>query len=113
MSIITSSPAPHAGAFAAAKARLIERITNALICPKDYSLFPKADEHVCVGEHIREAAKIFDEWLASIGSEVAENTCATIVTERDFEGVFFDAVDGNCAWLCENESAALLEERAA
>jgi hypothetical protein len=110
------SPLPAAtnsqNPFEAAKARLIERISNALIPPKAYSLFPKPDEHETIAEHIREAASLFDEWLAAIGNEFADNAAYDNDTRR-FKEAFTDAIDGNATWCLEREAAVMREERAA
>jgi len=97
--------------FEVARSHLIRRILE-LQAPVAYPNFPTPGHHEGVASHIREAAEIFDEWLAAIGAEVRDNA-TTSISAGLFSGSFTAAVDGNEAWACESEAQALIEDRRA
>lgn len=101
-----SSPAAQ-NPFEAARRQLIAALL-ALKAPADYPSFPTPADHEGVAGHIREAALIFDEWLAAIGGEVRDNAVTTIDANL-FSGSFTGAVDGNETGVCEEQAEALRE----
>jgi hypothetical protein len=76
--------------FEAARAALIARL-NALPVPSAIGE---------VSDHLRDAANIFDQWLYSVGSGVAD-AVMTDVDMRSFQGAFLGAVDGNATYEVE------------
>lgn len=95
--------------FEVARSHLIRRILE-LQAPVAYPNFPSPGHHEGVAAHIREAAVIFDEWLAAVGAEVRDNA-TTSISAGLFSGSFFAAVDGNETWSLESEAQALIEDR--
>ncbi len=102
-----ASIVPAQNPFETARLSLISRLLN-LKAPKAYPNFPSPDDHEGVAAHIREAAQLFDEWLAAIGSEVRDNA-VTSVDRHMFSGSFMGAVDGNETGVCEEQASALIE----
>jgi hypothetical protein len=88
----TSSKNP----FETARRKLIAGLLK-IKAPASYPAFPTPSDHEAVAAHIREAAAIFDEWLAAIGSEVRDNAASPIDANL-FAGSFLGAVDGNETW---------------
>lgn len=97
--------------FEVARSHLIRRLLE-LQAPVAYPNFPTPGHHEGVASHIREAAQIFDEWLAAVGSEVRDNA-TTQVSAGLFAGSFFAAVDGNETGACEDQAESLRDERRA
>jgi len=95
--------------FEVARSHLIRRILE-LQAPVAYPNFPTPSHHEGVAAHIREAAVIFDEWLAAVGAEVRDNA-TTLIDAGLFSGSFVGAVDGNETWACESEALALIDDR--
>lgn len=93
--------------FEAARLALIKRLLT-LKAPAAYPNFPQPADHEGTAQHIREAAQIFDGWLAAIGSEVRDNA-VTSVSAGLFAGSFMGAVDGNETGACEEQASALIE----
>jgi hypothetical protein len=83
-----------------ARSRLIRRLLELDV--------PKGFHPLTVAEHLRDAAAIFDEWLAAIGSEVRDNA-VTSISSGLFSGSFSAAVDGNETYACETQSHAARE----
>jgi hypothetical protein len=84
-------------------------LINALLklkAPKAYPSFPSPDHHEGIAAHLREAAQIFDEWLAAVGSEVRDNA-VTSISSGLFSGSFTGAIDGNETGVCEEQGEAL------
>lgn len=65
-----------------------------------YPSFPSPDDHESFAGVIREAAAIFDEWLAAVGHQVRDNA-TTGVSSNLFNGSFSGAIEGNETWACE------------
>lgn len=93
--------------FEAARLKLIQALL-AMKAPAGYPNFPSPSDHEGIANHIREAAGIFDDWLAAIGAEVRDNA-TTSVSAGLFAGSFTGAVDGNETWACESQGEALRE----
>lgn len=93
--------------FEAARRKLIASLL-ALHAPAAYPSFPSPADHEGIAAHIREAAAIFDEWLAAIGGEVRDNA-VTAIDANLFSGSFIGAVDGNETGVCEEQAEALRE----
>lgn len=85
--------------FEAARLSLVKALT-ALKAPAAYPSFPSPDDHEGTAAHLREAAAIFDEWLAAVGHQVRENA-TTGVSSNLFNGSFAGAIEGNETWACE------------
>lgn len=108
MSLTALTPASQSqNPFKAAKAKLISDLLT-LVVPKPYPSFPQPSDHEGIAAHIREAAAIFDSWLAAIGSEVRDNAVTSISKEM-FSGSFIGAVDGNETGVCEEQGEVLRE----
>lgn len=101
MSIHPASQNP----FEAARLALINALLK-LKAPKAYPNFPSPGDHEGIAAHIREAAQIFDSWLAAVGSEVRDNAAGAIDANL-FSGSFSGAVDGNETYACESQGEAL------
>jgi hypothetical protein len=97
--------------FETARRKLIAALLK-IKAPASYPAFPTPSDHEAVAAHIREAAAIFDEWLAAIGSEVRDNASSQIDANL-FAGSFLGAIDGNETWACQNEALQLSDERRA
>ena len=97
--------------FEVARSHLIRRILE-LQAPVAFPNFPTPGHHESVAAHLREAAEIFDEWLAAIGAEVRDNATISISAGL-FSGSFAAAIDGNETYALECEALALIEERRA
>lgn len=103
----TRPPSP----FETARLALIARLT-AMTAPRGLVAFPHPSDFEVVAGHIREAAAIFDEWLADIGHEVRDNSSADI--DKDlFLDAFSRAVDGNETFACEEAAYTLRDMRRA
>jgi hypothetical protein len=106
---IPLQPTPSRSAnnpFEAARLKLVRRLLE-MRAPAPYPNFPSPADHEGIAGHIREAAQIFDEWLAAIGSEVRDNA-VTSISKDLFSGSFMGAVDGNETWACESQGEALI-----
>ena len=107
---LVPSPEPLSqNPFEAARLTLIKRLLQ-MRAPKAYPASPSPSDHETVATHLREAAAIFDEWLAAIGAEVRDNA-VTYISAGLFSGSFVGAVDGNETWACEEAALALSEYR--
>ena len=93
--------------FETARRKLIAALL-AMKAPDAYPSFPSPSDHEGVAGHIREAAQIFDEWLAAVGSEVRDNA-VTAISSGLFAGTFLAAVDGNETYAAETQGEALRE----
>lgn len=93
--------------FEAARRRLISGLL-AMKAPPSYPASPSPSDHEGIAAHIRDAAQIFDEWLAAVGSEVRDNA-VTSIDGNLFSGAFTGAIDGNETWACEAQGEALRE----
>lgn len=101
---ITTKPS---NPFETARLALIKRLLT-LKAPAAYPNFPSPADHEGIAQHIRDAAQIFDEWLAAIGAEVRDNA-TTSISAGLFAGSFTGAVDGNETGACEEQASALIE----
>lgn len=97
--------------FEAARLLLIKRLLG-MQAPVAYPNYPTPGHHEGVAAHIREAAMIFDEWLAAVGAEVRDSA-TTSIDKGLFAGSFMGAVDGNETWACESEAQSLNDDRRA
>src|SRR5216684_2478892 len=95
--------------FEAARLKLIASLL-AMKAPAAYPSFPVPSDHAGVADHLREAAIIFDEWLATVGHQIRDNA-SNDVDERVFEGAFTGAIEGNATWEVEKAAETLLDER--
>jgi hypothetical protein len=77
--------------FEIAKRSLIARLLS-LRTPMPISAFPYPDDFDTVADHLREAAAIFDSWLADIGREVRPNAPCR-VDAKWFDGSFTEGAD--------------------
>ena len=96
-----------ANPFETARLKLIQALLQ-LNAPPAYPAYPHPLNHTAVAAHIREAAEIFDYWLAAIGSEVRDNA-VTSISAGLFSGSFVGAVDGNETYAAEIQGEALRE----
>lgn len=93
--------------FEAMRLALIKRLLE-MRAPKAYPSFPSPGHHEGVAQHIRDAALIFDEWLAAVGHEVRDNA-TTSISAGLFSGSFTGAVDGNETGAVEEQAEMLRE----
>ncbi len=91
--------------FETARRTLIAALLT-MTAPDAYPNFPSPSDHETVAGHIREAAQIFDDWLAAVGSEVRDNA-VTAIDRHLFSGSFLGAVDGNETGACTMQGEAL------
>lgn len=77
-----------------------------------YSTFPSPGEHQSFADVIREAAQIFDIWLAAVGAEVRDNATGAIDANL-FSGSFEAAIDGNETYACEIAACDVADQRRA
>ncbi len=96
--------------FEAARSHLIRRLLD-LTVPAELSPRARPAQLAALADHIREAADIFDEWLAAIGGEVAE-TASRRLDMSVFAGAFRGAVEGNATYVAETAAYASDEEAA-
>lgn len=102
----TLSSSQTANPLKAARASLISAFL-ALDLPC-YPAFPSPSDHEGFAGHIRQAAQLFDDYLAAIGEQVRDNA-VTSIDGHMFAGSFLGAVDGNETGICENQAEALRE----
>lgn len=95
----TLPPALVRNPFEVARRKLVASLL-ALKAPAAYPAYPCPDDHEGIAAHLREAAAIFDEWLAAVGHEVRDNA-ATSISAGLFTGSFSGAIEGNETWACE------------
>jgi hypothetical protein len=95
--------------FEAMRLALIKRLLE-LKAPKAYPSFPSPGHHEGVAQHIRDAALIFDEWLAAVGFQVSDNATCNI-DMRVFEDTFTAAIEGNATFEVDRAAESLLEGR--
>jgi hypothetical protein len=101
------APAKSANPFETARLKLIKALLG-MKAPNGYPNFPAPSDHETIAAHIRDAAQIFDEWLAAVGAEVRDNA-VTSISAGLFAGSFTGAVDGNETGACEEQGEALRE----
>lgn len=94
--------------FEAARLLLIKQLLG-LKAPKAYPCAPSPADHMSVADHLREAAQIFDTWLAAVGAEVRDNA-TTSIDKGLFAGSFEAAIDGNETFVCESEAHHVADE---
>jgi hypothetical protein len=105
-----STPAPARNPFETARRKLVAAL-NAMTAPAAYPSFPSPDDHEGIAAHLREAAAIFDEWLAAVGHEVRANA-NTSISAGLFSGSFSGAIEGNETWACEEAAIEMRWNRA-
>ena len=103
MSIHTTSNNP----FERARATLIAALSRMPV-PQPIGSFPIAGDFEAIGDHLREAAAIFDGWLRDIGHQVSDNASAPLDLTQ-FDDAFTGAIDGNATYVCE-QAAELLRQ---
>ena len=96
--------------FEAARLKLVQAILL-MKAPAAYPSFPIPADHEGIAEHIREAARIFDDWLAAVGSQVRDNAVTSIDVNL-FAGSFTGAIEGNETWVAEEQAEALRQHAA-
>lgn len=73
---------------------------------------PDPEDFEAVAEYIHAVARIMDEWMLNVGTDVQSNS--TVRTDIDqFKGTFTDAVEGFALYEIQREAEALREDRAA
>jgi hypothetical protein len=97
--------------FEAARLALIDRLA-ALQAPRGLATFPLPADFRHLADHIREAAGLFDEWLAVIGHQVNVSAPGG-VDMRVFEDAFSAAVEGNATFVVEQVAEDMIENRRA
>lgn len=102
-----SAPTRSNNPFEAARLKLIKALLG-MKAPNAYPSYPCPDDHEGIAAHIRDAALIFDEWLAAVGAEVRDNA-VTSISAGLFAGSFMGAVDGNETYAAEEQAEALRE----
>lgn len=107
--IATITPPRSQNPFEAARLKLIAALL-AMKAPAAYPSFPSPADHTAIADHLREAADIFDGWLAAIGSEVRDNASGHVSADL-FAGSFTAAIDGNETWAIEQQGEQLVEQR--
>lgn len=108
MSTSTITPIRSQNPFETARLALIKKLL-AMSAPGSFSIFPYPSEFTSVADHVREATRIFDEWLAAIGHELSDNSNCNIDIDL-FRSAYTDAVDGNALYEFERSSEILIEE---
>jgi lipase chaperone LimK len=103
----TVTPITKQNPFEAARLTLISALLS-LKAPAAYPSFPSPTDHEGLAAHIREAAQIFDGWLAAVGSEVRDHA-VTSIDVRMFSGSFEAAIEGNETYEIEAQAEALKE----
>jgi hypothetical protein len=103
--LMTAATNRPSSPFETARLALIKRLLE-MKAPRSFVAFPHPTDFEVVADHIREAAAIFDEWLAAIGAEVRDNTNCHVSTDL-FAGSFSAAIDGNETWACEESALSL------
>jgi hypothetical protein len=106
-SLTFPTPQPN-NPFEIARRALISALVR-MEAPKAFTTFPVPSEFTGVIDHMRQAAGLFDEWLAAIGHQVADNSSGN-VDMRLFRSAFTDAIDGNAMWEVEKQGEALIED---
>lgn len=99
------APSKPSNPFETARLALIKQLLT-LKAPAAYPAFPTPGHHEGIAQHIREAAEIFDGWLAAIGAEVRDNA-TTSISAGLFAGSFTAAVDGNETFAAEQQAESL------
>jgi hypothetical protein len=108
MSSSTVTPIRPSNPFETARLALIKKLL-AVKAPASFSVFPVPGEFTSVVDHLREAAGIFDEWLAAIGHEITDNSSSRVDMGL-FRSAFTDAVDGNAMWEVEKQGEQLVAD---
>lgn len=103
--LASTEPLRSQNPFETARLKLVRAILE-MKAPRAYPSFPSPDDHEGIASHIREAAIIFDDWLAQIGAEVRDNA-TTSIDRHMFAGSFTGAIDGNETGVCEEQAEAL------
>jgi hypothetical protein len=106
---ITPTPIRSQNPFEAARLKLIAALL-AMKAPAAFPSFPSPYDHAGVADHLREAAAIFDDWLAAVGHQVRDNA-VTYVSADLFSGSFTAAIDGNETYAVEQQAEFLVDER--
>ena len=104
MSTLTTQQNP----FQQNLARLIERL-GLLVAPKNPGSFWTPSDFESVGEHLKEACDLFDDFVEGIGFQVADNSYFT-VDARDFADT---CSNGACdaIYACTSIAERMRDER--
>jgi len=105
----TATALPNTSPFETARRKLVASLL-AMKAPAAYPNYPIPLDHLAVSDHIREAAKIFDEWLSAIGHQVGVNASGE-VDQRMFNDMFTAAIEGNATYVVEQVAEQMIEER--
>jgi hypothetical protein len=97
--------------FETARLALIKRLLE-MKAPKAFVSFPQPGDFQVIADHVRDASAIFDEWIASIGFQVADNA-PNDVDMRVFEDTFTAAIEGNATHEIEQVAELMIENRRA
>lgn len=95
---ITAAPTSN-NPFDIARSTLIGALLR-LRVPRPIGRYPTAGDFESIRDHIREAAALYDAWLADIGHQVRDNAVGPLdmtVFDRAFSG----AIDGEAMYVCE------------
>ena len=101
----------HQNPFEAARLSLIERLSAVKACAAIGS-YPTPSDFLEVVRHVREVAACFDDWLETVGFQVAENA-VNKVDMRVFDDAFSAAIEGNATFEIEECAEALRDAREA
>ena len=93
MTTLTNNP------FDVARSTLISALLR-LRVPRPIGRYPTAGDFEAIRDHIREAAELYDAWLADIGHQVRDNAVGPL-DMTVFDAAFSGAVDGEATWICE------------
>lgn len=106
---IAFAPQASKNPFETARRKLIASLL-AMKAPNAFPTFPVPSDHEGIAAHLREAASIFDEWLAAVGGQVRDNA-VTAIDPNLFNGSFTAAIEGNETYACDEQARALIQER--
>jgi hypothetical protein len=105
-----STTTPSQNPIESARAKLIERL-SLLVTPRPIRVFPGPSDFQAIAGCIKEAAEIFDDYIAALGREIEDNAPYE-VDARAFDKVATSAV-GDAVYVCETVAERLIEDREA
>lgn len=105
---IIFTPAAPNNPFEGARRTLI-RALAAMPVPAAIGSFPVPSDFTAIGDHLREAAALFDAWLGDIGHQVSDNAPGPLDLAQ-FTDVFLGAIDGNATYVCEQAAEMLRQD---
>lgn len=101
------TPIRSSNPFEAAKQVLIHKLQ--VLKPPKLSVFPNPAEFDDTRDFLRELAEAFDEMIAAVGHQVADNSSARVDMGL-FLSPVMDAISGNALYEIEMQKEALIEE---